>query len=143
MTDVRRSPRSPSFDNGLGRYVAGKPLITGIGESNTFRGCTTRLSRSTACQTVMEFSKQLTGVEWTADRGVRVHADRQGRRSDAGWREGWRVDEDFVGKPDSGDTQTFDFGNIKYESAGKYEYEVKETKGDLPPESPTTSTQRR
>mgnify|MGYP006900165483 CR=1 FL=1 len=38
-------------DNGLGRYVAGKPLITGIGESNTFTNAT-RLSRSTACQTV-------------------------------------------------------------------------------------------
>ncbi|WP_319017390.1 hypothetical protein, partial [Bifidobacterium breve] len=50
-------------DNGLGRYVAGKPLITGIGESNTFTNAYEAQSFD-GVPDGMEFSKQLTGVEW-------------------------------------------------------------------------------
>ncbi len=117
-------------DNGLGQYVAGKPLITGIGEANTFTNAYEAQSFD-GVPDGMEFSKQLTGVEWTADREFEFTlTGKDGAPMPDGAKDG--VLTKSVGKPDSGDTQTFDFGNIKYESAGKYEYEVKETKGDMP-----------
>lgn len=117
-------------DNGLGQYVAGKPLISGIGEANTFTNAYEAQSFD-GVPDGMEFSKQLTGVEWTADREFEFTlTGKDGAPMPDGAKDG--VLTKSVGKPDSGDTQTFDFGNIKYESAGKYEYEVKETKGDMP-----------
>lgn len=119
-------------DKGLGEYSIGR-LITGIdfvNGVNTFMNAYEAQSFD-GVPDGMEFSKQLTGVEWTADREFEFTlTGKDGAPMPDGAKDG--VLTKSVGKPDSGDTQTFDFGNIKYESAGKYEYEVKETKGDMP-----------
>lgn len=117
-------------DNGLGRYVAGKPLITGIGEANTFTN-TYRAQPSDGVPTGMEFSKQLTGVEWTADRKFEFTlTGNDGAPMPVGAKDG--VLTKTVGKPDSGDTAKFDFGAIKYTEPGTYKYTVTETKGTMP-----------
>lgn len=119
-------------DNGLGEYSIGR-LITGIDFVNGVNTFTNAYEAQSfdGVPDGMEFSKQLTGVEWTADREFEFTlTGKDGAPMPDGAKDG--VLTKSVGKPDSGDTQTFDFGNIKYESAGKYEYEVKETKGDMP-----------
>ncbi|KOA60260.1 hypothetical protein BAAM0499_06500 [Bifidobacterium animalis subsp. animalis MCC 0499] len=119
-------------DNGLGEYSIGR-LITGIdfvNGVNTFTNAY-KAKEFTGVPTGMAFSKELKGTEWTTDRAFEFTlTGKDGAPMPDGAKDG--VLTKSVGKPDSGDTQTFDFGNIKYESAGKYEYEVKETKGDMP-----------
>ena len=117
-------------DNGLGQYTAGMPLVTGIGEANTFTN-TYQAQPFDGVPTGMEFSKQLTGVEWTADRTFEFMLTGDG---DAPMPDGAKdgVLTKTVGKPDSDDTVKFDFGAIKYTKPGTYKYTVTETKGDMP-----------
>ena len=92
---------------------------------------TYKANQVTVGSTDLKLSKQLTGIAWPKDRTFEFTlTGKDGAPMPDGAKDG--VLTKTVGKPDSGDTQTFDFGNIKYESAGKYEYEVKETKGDMP-----------
>ena len=79
----------------------------------------------------MEFSKQLTGVEWTADREFEFTlTGKDGAPMPEGAKDG--VLTKAVHKPAEGDTADVIFGDITYDRVGTYEYTVKETKGDMP-----------
>lgn len=74
----------------------------------------------------LELSKQLTGIAWPADRAFEFTLEgKDGAPMPA-------EAKATVGKPAEGDTAVFNFGAIRYEKAGEYEYTVKETKGDMP-----------
>ena len=76
-------------------------------------------------------SKQLTGIEWPADRSFEFTLEgKDGAPMPEGAQDG--VLTKSVGKPDKGDTADFGFGDITFTKAGTYEYTVKETKGDMP-----------
>ena len=75
----------------------------------------------------LKLSKQLTGIDWPADRAFEftLEAVTQNAPMPANAKVA-------VGKPDKGDTADFGFGEITYAEAGVYEYTVKEAKGDMP-----------
>ena len=75
----------------------------------------------------LELSKQLTGIDWPEDRAFEFTLEAVTK--DAPMPAEAKVS---VGKPAEGDTAVFNFGAIRYEKAGEYEYTVKETKGDMP-----------
>lgn len=117
-------------DNGLGQYVAGKPLITGIGEANTFTNAYEAQSFD-GVPDGMEFSKQLTGIAWPADRQFTFTlTGANGAPMPEGTKDG--VVTQSVGKPDEGDTAKFNFGAITYTETGTYTYTVKELNGVMP-----------
>nr|WP_129860663.1 FctA domain-containing protein [Bifidobacterium pseudolongum] len=75
----------------------------------------------------LELSKQLTGIDWPEDRAFEFTLEAVTK--DAPMPAEAKVS---VGKPAEGDTAVFNFGTIRYEKAGEYEYTVKEAKGDMP-----------
>ena len=121
-------------DSGLGRYVAGKPLITGIGEANTFANVYTS-KEFTGVPTGMAFSKELAGTEWTADRAFDFTIEAV--------TDGAPLPEQTtftVGKPADGNKADFTFGDITYTKTGTYEYTVHEVQGNMPGVSYDTHT---
>lgn len=114
-------------DNGNGQWAAGR-LVTGVDlinrvgvfvntyEAQSFNGVPTN----------MEFSKTLSGVEWSEDRTFEFTiTGEEGAPMPA-------KDKVTVGKPANGSTATFDFGAIEYTKPGTYVYEVAETEGKMP-----------
>lgn len=107
-------------DNGRGQLVAAATV-----ENGQFKN-TYATQPSEGVPAGMAFSKRLTGIAWPENREFEFTlegADGAPMPAEA---------KVSVGKPEQGDTASFDFGAIRYENPGVYEYTVKETHGDMP-----------
>ncbi|RYQ05869.1 Fibronectin-binding protein [Bifidobacterium pseudolongum subsp. globosum] len=108
-------------DNGQGRLEA-KATVEGAKFTNSYNA-----KPFEGVPAGLEFSKQLTGIAWPADRAFEftLEAATDGAPMPA-------EAKATVGKPAEGDTASFGFGAIRYEKPGMYEYTVKETRGTMP-----------
>ncbi len=119
-------------DNGLGEYSIGR-LITGVDSVNgvnTFTN-TYKADQVTVSSADLGLSKQLTGIAWPEDRAFEFTLTGKDNAPMPQGAQGGKLNVS-VGKPVKGDTADITFGDITYTEAGVYEYEVRETKGDMP-----------
>ena len=118
-------------DNGLGEYSIGR-LITGVDSVNgvnTFTN-TYKADQVTVSSADLGLSKQLTGIAWPEDRAFEFTLTGKDNAPMPQGAQGGKLNVS-VGKPVKGDTADITFGDITYTEAGVYEYEVRETKGDM------------